>query len=207
MTVLTGPGEVHDVMAGRCGVLAALPAAATWIDMTSSSPEVGGYCSRPRMLTASACSRLQSAAESRRPGPGSCSYSRVAMPPWLIVTARCWRCWPTRSVTTGPCPATLAPSGSSSARISSANSASASCGGHVLEAALHQPGITDAHPAALSSRMSWRSLGLPVRYSARPGACSARRARRRQVDQRREGAQASSQANTRSWLSRYATCG
>jgi 3-hydroxyisobutyrate dehydrogenase len=41
ITVLPGPGEVHDVMAGRGGVLAALPAAATWIDMTSSSPEVG----------------------------------------------------------------------------------------------------------------------------------------------------------------------
>src|SRR5689334_23304386 len=31
ITVLPGPGEVHDVMAGRGGVLAALPAAATWI--------------------------------------------------------------------------------------------------------------------------------------------------------------------------------
>jgi 3-hydroxyisobutyrate dehydrogenase len=41
ITVLPGPGEVRDVMAGRGGVLAALPATATWIDMTSSSPAVG----------------------------------------------------------------------------------------------------------------------------------------------------------------------
>jgi len=41
ITVLPGPGEVHDVMAGSGGALAALPATATWIDMTSSSPAVG----------------------------------------------------------------------------------------------------------------------------------------------------------------------
>ncbi len=75
ITVLPGPGEVHDVMAGRGGVLAALPAAATWIDMTSSSPEMGGYCFMPRMPAASVCSRLRPAAACRRPGQGSCSYS------------------------------------------------------------------------------------------------------------------------------------
>jgi 3-hydroxyisobutyrate dehydrogenase-like beta-hydroxyacid dehydrogenase len=36
ITVLPGPGEVHDVMAGRGGVPAVLP-----VDMTSISPEVG----------------------------------------------------------------------------------------------------------------------------------------------------------------------
>ena len=51
ITVLPGPGEVHEVMAGGGGVLAALPAAAVWIDMTSSSPAVG------RVLTAAARAR------------------------------------------------------------------------------------------------------------------------------------------------------
>jgi len=41
ITVLPGPGEVREVMAGPGGVLAALPLAATWIDMTSSSPRAG----------------------------------------------------------------------------------------------------------------------------------------------------------------------
>jgi 3-hydroxyisobutyrate dehydrogenase len=41
ITMLPGPGEVHDVMAGSGGALAALPATATWIDMTSSSPAAG----------------------------------------------------------------------------------------------------------------------------------------------------------------------
>jgi 3-hydroxyisobutyrate dehydrogenase-like beta-hydroxyacid dehydrogenase len=41
ITVLPGPGEVRDVMTGRGGVLAVLPATATWIDMTGSSPAVG----------------------------------------------------------------------------------------------------------------------------------------------------------------------
>jgi 3-hydroxyisobutyrate dehydrogenase len=40
ITVLPGPAEVYEVMVGR-GVLAALPAAAVWIDMTSSSPAAG----------------------------------------------------------------------------------------------------------------------------------------------------------------------
>jgi len=51
ITVLPGPGEVHDVMAGSGGALAALPATATWIDMTSSSPAVG------RVLLAAARAR------------------------------------------------------------------------------------------------------------------------------------------------------
>jgi 3-hydroxyisobutyrate dehydrogenase len=51
ITVLPGPGEVHDVMAGRDGALSALPAAAAWIDMTSSSPAVA------RVLTAEALAR------------------------------------------------------------------------------------------------------------------------------------------------------
>jgi 3-hydroxyisobutyrate dehydrogenase len=46
ITVLPGPGEVHDVMVGRDGALTALPATATWIDMTSSSPAAA------RVLTA-----------------------------------------------------------------------------------------------------------------------------------------------------------
>jgi 3-hydroxyisobutyrate dehydrogenase len=41
ITVLPGPGEVREVMAGPGGVLAALPPTATWIDMTSSSPQAG----------------------------------------------------------------------------------------------------------------------------------------------------------------------
>jgi 3-hydroxyisobutyrate dehydrogenase len=41
ITVLPGPAEVYQVMAGSGGALAALPPAATWIDMTSSSPTMG----------------------------------------------------------------------------------------------------------------------------------------------------------------------
>jgi 3-hydroxyisobutyrate dehydrogenase len=41
ITMLPGPAEVHHVMAGPGGALAALPPAATWIDMTSSSPAMG----------------------------------------------------------------------------------------------------------------------------------------------------------------------
>ncbi len=41
ITMLPGPGELHDVMAGHGGALAALPPSATWIDMTSSSPAAG----------------------------------------------------------------------------------------------------------------------------------------------------------------------
>jgi 3-hydroxyisobutyrate dehydrogenase len=40
ITMLPGPGEVREVMAGA-GVLAAMPATAVWIDMTSSSPAAG----------------------------------------------------------------------------------------------------------------------------------------------------------------------
>jgi 3-hydroxyisobutyrate dehydrogenase len=40
ITMLPGPGAVTDVMTGPGGVLAALPVPATWIDMTSNSPEV-----------------------------------------------------------------------------------------------------------------------------------------------------------------------
>ena len=38
ITMLPGPREVRDVMAGPGGVLAAMPATAAWIDMTSNSP-------------------------------------------------------------------------------------------------------------------------------------------------------------------------
>jgi 3-hydroxyisobutyrate dehydrogenase len=51
ITVLPGPAEVHDVMAGPGGALSALPAAAAWIDMTSNSPAVA------RVLTAAARAR------------------------------------------------------------------------------------------------------------------------------------------------------
>jgi 3-hydroxyisobutyrate dehydrogenase len=51
ITVLPGPGELREVMAGRGGALAALPVAAVWIDMTSSSPAVA------RELTAAAVAR------------------------------------------------------------------------------------------------------------------------------------------------------
>ncbi len=40
ITMLPGPGEVREVMAGS-GVLAAMPATAVWIDMTSGSPAAG----------------------------------------------------------------------------------------------------------------------------------------------------------------------
>jgi len=41
ITMLPGPREVHDVMAGPGGVLAAMRAAATWIDMSSNAPAAG----------------------------------------------------------------------------------------------------------------------------------------------------------------------
>jgi 3-hydroxyisobutyrate dehydrogenase len=41
ITVLPGPEEVYQAMAGAGGALAALPPGATWIDMTSSSPAMG----------------------------------------------------------------------------------------------------------------------------------------------------------------------
>jgi 3-hydroxyisobutyrate dehydrogenase len=41
ITVLPGTQELQDLMLGTRGVLAALPVAATWIDMTSSSPDEG----------------------------------------------------------------------------------------------------------------------------------------------------------------------
>ena len=41
ITMLPGPREVGDVMGGPGGVLAAMPATAAWIDMTSSSPTAG----------------------------------------------------------------------------------------------------------------------------------------------------------------------
>jgi 3-hydroxyisobutyrate dehydrogenase len=41
ITVLPGPDEVYQAMAGSGGALAALPPTATWIDMTSSSPAMG----------------------------------------------------------------------------------------------------------------------------------------------------------------------
>jgi 3-hydroxyisobutyrate dehydrogenase len=40
-TMLPGPDEVREAMLGPGGALAALPASATWIDMTSSSPAAG----------------------------------------------------------------------------------------------------------------------------------------------------------------------
>jgi 3-hydroxyisobutyrate dehydrogenase len=51
ITVLPGPAELYQVMAGSGGTLAALPPTATWIDMTSSSPAMG------RTLLASAQAR------------------------------------------------------------------------------------------------------------------------------------------------------
>lgn len=41
ITMLPGTPELHDMMLAPGGVLAALPASATWIDMTSTSPGVG----------------------------------------------------------------------------------------------------------------------------------------------------------------------
>jgi len=41
ITMLPGPREVRDVMAGPGGVLAAMPGTAAWIDMTSNSPTAG----------------------------------------------------------------------------------------------------------------------------------------------------------------------
>ena len=40
ITVLPGPAELKELMAGPAGVIAALPAGTTWIDMTTSSPAV-----------------------------------------------------------------------------------------------------------------------------------------------------------------------
>jgi 3-hydroxyisobutyrate dehydrogenase len=51
ITMLPGPPEVRDVMAGSGGVLAAMPATAAWVDMTSNSP----IAARP--LAASALAR------------------------------------------------------------------------------------------------------------------------------------------------------
>jgi len=51
ITMLPGPPAVTDVMTGAGGVLAALPPAATWIDMTSNSPDAA------RPLTADARAR------------------------------------------------------------------------------------------------------------------------------------------------------
>lgn len=51
ITMLPGPDAVNDVMTGTGGVLAALPAGVTWIDMTSNSPAVG------KMLAAAANAR------------------------------------------------------------------------------------------------------------------------------------------------------
>jgi 3-hydroxyisobutyrate dehydrogenase len=41
ITMLPGTQELHDMMLAPGGVLAALPASATWIDMTSTSPGAG----------------------------------------------------------------------------------------------------------------------------------------------------------------------
>ena len=41
ITMLPGTRELHDLMLAPGGVLAALPASATWIDMTSTSPRAG----------------------------------------------------------------------------------------------------------------------------------------------------------------------
>lgn len=51
ITMLPGPREVHDVMAGPAGVLAAMPVTAAWVDMTSNSPMAG------RALAAGALAR------------------------------------------------------------------------------------------------------------------------------------------------------
>lgn len=41
ITMLPGPPEVRDVMTGSGGVLAAMPPSATWLDMSSNSPQAG----------------------------------------------------------------------------------------------------------------------------------------------------------------------
>jgi 3-hydroxyisobutyrate dehydrogenase len=41
ITMLPGSREVREVVAGSGGVLAAMPSAAVWVDMTSSSPAAG----------------------------------------------------------------------------------------------------------------------------------------------------------------------
>jgi 3-hydroxyisobutyrate dehydrogenase len=41
ITMLPGPREVREVMAGSDGVLAVMPSTAVWVDMTSSSPAAG----------------------------------------------------------------------------------------------------------------------------------------------------------------------
>jgi 3-hydroxyisobutyrate dehydrogenase len=46
ITVLPGTQELHDMMLEPRGVLAALPASATWIDMTSTSPVTGRVLAR-----------------------------------------------------------------------------------------------------------------------------------------------------------------
>lgn len=51
ITVLPGPREVQDVMAGPGGVLAVMPAGAAWVDMTTNSP------SAARDLAADAAAR------------------------------------------------------------------------------------------------------------------------------------------------------
>jgi 3-hydroxyisobutyrate dehydrogenase len=51
ITVLPGPGELSAAMTGAGGILAAMPAASTWIDMTSSSQQTG------RTLAAAAADR------------------------------------------------------------------------------------------------------------------------------------------------------
>jgi 3-hydroxyisobutyrate dehydrogenase len=51
ITMLPGTPELHDMMLAPGGVLAALPASATWIDMTSTSPGAG------RVLAGAARSR------------------------------------------------------------------------------------------------------------------------------------------------------
>jgi len=94
ITVLPGPDEVRDVMAGRGGDPAVLP-----IDMTSSSPEVGG------VLFHAADDRgigvLEAPAGGGVPAAraGKLQLSWAATLPWSNVTARCLRCCQPQRIT------------------------------------------------------------------------------------------------------------
>jgi hypothetical protein len=74
ITMLPGTSELHDMMLAPGGVLAALPASATWIDMTSTSPGVGGCLLVRPAAGGSACSRHRPAE-----GPGSCGRDAPAL--------------------------------------------------------------------------------------------------------------------------------
>jgi 3-hydroxyisobutyrate dehydrogenase len=76
ITVLPGPAELHQAMAGSGGALAALPPTATWIDMTSGSPEMG------QALLASAQARGIGVIEA--PVGGGVPEARAGMPQLFV---------------------------------------------------------------------------------------------------------------------------